>query len=392
MRCGYQSKADLAGGLRAGIGIRVRNSSVDYAFVPRGDFGSSQRLSFTLRFGRQYDELLALRNIEQQYEKGIRYYKKGDLVNAHRQLRNVLLVAPGHELAKEYIARTEIRIDEIQDKNNVKKHLELGKEYFNFNRLGDAQAEFESVLAIDPVNKMAINYAVKIRSALYSVAESLFNRGVKQYYSGEYVLVIETMNKALILVPSHEKAKEYAALAAAKLQKIEQVKLLRLQEEQKARQKRSALVLFNEGMAFYEQGKWENAHKKFSEALVFDPASENSAKYAGLAGSNAAREYIEYGKNAFEEKNYFEAGRFFDKALSCGPKNAEAMKYSVQAKEEISKENSEKAFMCNKEALSAYSRGNKNKAIDLWEKALEFDPSMEEARNSLNRAKKEIAK
>lgn len=391
LRCGYQSKDDLAGGFRAGIGMRVRNASLDYGYVPRGDFGSSHRMSFGFRFGTQYDELLALRKITQQYEKGVKYYKKGDLVNAHRQLRNVLLVAPGHEQAKEYIEKTEMRIDEIQEKNSAEQHMARGIKYFDERKLGDAQAEFESVLSIDRHNRKAAEYMVKIRSVLESLAGSLYNRGVIQYDKGDYTQAVETMEKVLVIMPFHSKADEYIVRAKEEIENVEQTKQDRLEEENKAARQKKAQKLYGEGMSLYGQKKWQDARAKFAEALDADPGHEEAAGHLGLAGKFAAQEYVNRGKKALENGSFAEAGIAFEKALLFEPDNIEALEHSSRAREGLKNENRAKAFICNREALTAYSNGDREKAVELWEKAVQYDPSMEEALNSLNRAKKEIA-
>jgi tetratricopeptide (TPR) repeat protein len=51
--------------------------------------------------------------------------------------------------------------------------------------------------------------------------------------------------------------------------------------------------------------------------------------------------------------------------------------------------NKEKASELNTLALAAYSSGRIDKAIELWKKALEFDPEMQEAKVNLDRAQKE---
>lgn len=57
LRTGYRYRwtdPDLAqlSGLTAGIGLRLSEYQLDYAFVPFGDLGSTHRISFTVRFGQ----------------------------------------------------------------------------------------------------------------------------------------------------------------------------------------------------------------------------------------------------------------------------------------------------------------------------------------------------
>jgi hypothetical protein len=55
LRLGYRyqlQRPDLGGlsDFSAGIGLRNKNMSIDYAFVPLGDLGQTHRISFNLRF------------------------------------------------------------------------------------------------------------------------------------------------------------------------------------------------------------------------------------------------------------------------------------------------------------------------------------------------------
>ena len=55
LRLGYRyqiQRPDLGSlaDFSAGIGLRGKNMSIDYAFVPLGDLGQTHRLSFNLRF------------------------------------------------------------------------------------------------------------------------------------------------------------------------------------------------------------------------------------------------------------------------------------------------------------------------------------------------------
>lgn len=58
LRAGYRSNAPENGGagLSLGAGLKLRSLSLDYAFIPMGDFGSSSRFTLGLRFGPERKE------------------------------------------------------------------------------------------------------------------------------------------------------------------------------------------------------------------------------------------------------------------------------------------------------------------------------------------------
>jgi tetratricopeptide (TPR) repeat protein len=392
LRLGYETKDDLAGGMRAGVGFKAGNLGLDYAFLPRGEFGAGHRLSLTLKLGRDYAGAIALDKIEKQFRRGVRYYGKGDLVNAHGEFRKVLLVAPGHKGAKEYLARSEIRIAEVEDIKGVREHLAAGERYYRQGRLGDAQAEFDSVLAATPGNKEAADYTVKIKAAMKTLAETAFQRGVKQYEGGEYAKSLETMNEVLVLDPEHAGAKEYSSLGGEKLGRVEKLKIKLREDEEKLKAESERAAAYNEGIIHFEQKNWKQAALKFGEAAVRDPSDEKTAEYLARARAMVSAEYLAAAKKAYAGGRLAEALEQLKGSLSYQPGNREAgiLRGEIIARQ--AKDNTEKAFVCNKEALRAYSGGGLGKAIELWKKALELDPGMDEARISLERAEKENRK
>lgn len=50
LRAGYKTDADIGGGFSGGVGIKIMNYSLDYAFAPYGRLGNAQRLSMLLCF------------------------------------------------------------------------------------------------------------------------------------------------------------------------------------------------------------------------------------------------------------------------------------------------------------------------------------------------------
>jgi len=54
LRVGYDGRIDADNGLTAGLGVKISDISVDYAYVPYGNFGNSHRLALTYKFGPKY--------------------------------------------------------------------------------------------------------------------------------------------------------------------------------------------------------------------------------------------------------------------------------------------------------------------------------------------------
>lgn len=54
LRAGYDGRIDAGSSLTAGLGIRVADVTIDYAYVPFGRLGNSHRLGLTYQFGPRY--------------------------------------------------------------------------------------------------------------------------------------------------------------------------------------------------------------------------------------------------------------------------------------------------------------------------------------------------
>jgi hypothetical protein len=54
LRVGYDGRIDADNGLTAGLGVKVADFAVDYAYVPFGRLGNSHRLGLTYQFGPRY--------------------------------------------------------------------------------------------------------------------------------------------------------------------------------------------------------------------------------------------------------------------------------------------------------------------------------------------------
>ena len=50
LRAGYRTGQDIGSGISYGAGLKIGNTNIDYAYVPYGDLGTTQRISLKIRF------------------------------------------------------------------------------------------------------------------------------------------------------------------------------------------------------------------------------------------------------------------------------------------------------------------------------------------------------
>ncbi|MBN1621958.1 MAG: PorV/PorQ family protein [Endomicrobiales bacterium] len=391
LRFGYQSKDDLASGVRGGIGFRAKSLDFDYALLPRGDFGNSHRISVTFRFGMKYDDILAVKRLEQQYERGVKYYERGDMINAYREFKGILSIAPGHKKAQEYLAKTELRVEEIQMKEGIAEHLKSGEKYFHKNNLSDAQSEFEAILAVDANHKEAKMYIQKIRESLKGISDSIFRRGLAYYEAGEYNNAIKEMNKVLTFDPDYTKAREYIGLSEEKIQRLEELRKQRLAEEEERMKEKRANLVYAKAMELYEKKDWKQSFNQFQEVLSIDSGHKNAKRYLAEVKSNLAAEHFDIGKKAYDKKELETALKNFNEVVKYDSGHKEARQLIDKIVPELKKQNQAKAMEYNKQGLVAYAQGKLQEAIKLWKEAVKLDPSLEEARSNIKRAEKELS-
>jgi hypothetical protein len=113
LRAGYAGTSDESNGLRAGIGIKVKDFSFDYAYSPYGDLGMTNRYELTCRFGAvrpllSPEERAILRRGKQALREG-RYDESVMLFNSLVELEPTY--KPVRKLIKEAM-----RNYEVQDK------------------------------------------------------------------------------------------------------------------------------------------------------------------------------------------------------------------------------------------------------------------------------------
>ncbi|MCB4790541.1 MAG: PorV/PorQ family protein [Elusimicrobia bacterium] len=392
LRAGYQSKDDVSDSLRTGLGLRVKSVDIDYAFVSRGDFDVSQRISFTFRFGMKYDDNLIVKKIDKEFEEGEKCFKQGDMVGAYHRFKNILLVAPGHKRAQEYLAKTELKIEEVQISRNIEEHFVSGEKYFMEDNLSDAQAEFESILAVDRSHQGSKEYIVKIKAKLKAISDSLFRRGVAFYETGDYENTIREMNKVLTFDTEHEKAKEYIRLANEKIKRLEVLKKQQADEEEQRKAEKKVQAVLSQAIELYNQKKMNEALSMFKGVIEIDSKNKQAQQYITNIKKSIAADLYQRAQEFYNAKDLEKAAKYCNDALDVYPNDKESQQLLDKINPVLNKEKLAKAEEYNKKGLVAYSEGKIEAAINYWSMALNFSPNYEEAKANIKRAQKELEK
>ena len=381
LRAGFKSKDDLSSGLRLGIGIGGKNLVVDYSWLSRGDFENSHRMSATLRFGREYEESMIEKDIKEHFEQGKKYFYNGQILKAHREFKNILLVSPGHKGARDFMSRIEVSVEEVEVAKDIANFFSLGEKYYKKGDLISARAMFEDIIALNTDHQGAKDYINRIEQRFGEVVNSIFARGVSYYEQANYSNALEEMKKVLSLNPEHQEAKEYITLIENKQRELEKIKFALKKKQEEERKNRKISAYLKKGLTYYQRKQWTKAIKSFNEALVLAPDHKAALEHTVIC-------YYEQGLILHGQDKLLEALHTFNNVLRLNPEHEQAQEEILRINEECR----EKAEEYNRKGLVEYTKGNLKEAIEAWENALLFHPDLETAQKNLERARKEMNK
>jgi tetratricopeptide (TPR) repeat protein len=379
LRGGYKSEDDLANGLRLGGGVTGKNLRIDYAWMPRGDFDTSHRFSMSLRLGRKYDENKIQQNIREHFETGKKYFDSGRYLKAYRIFKDVLMVAPRHRGAQDFITRIELSVEDAEVSREIESELSRGKKLYADEDLTGARSAFELALALNPDCSEAKEYIKNIDDRFKKVVGAFMSRGIAYFDKADYDSAMKEMDRVLALDPENDEAQKYAGLIKEK-----QDELIRIKQELKRKQearilKRKITNYLTHGKDYIKKKQWKDAAKYYKKVLAISP---NNAD----AKQNMANLYYNLGVDKKQKNDMLEAMEYVNKALEFNPELEKAGK----AKSDIRTKLNEQAEELNRKGLIEYSNGNLKNASECWEKAIKYNPDMASARENLKRVKKEI--
>jgi len=208
--------------------------------------------------------------INQHFKLGLKYYSNNDYILARAEWRHVLELDPANEKAKEYLAKTEEKLNE-----QISIHRLKAKELERKGMLTAALSEWNLVRMIDPENAEAVEATKRIDSKLEKLRKQyqatstklksveLFESALKLYSSGDFKGAIDKLKELLKINPGHEEAKKLLARA--------QRKITPLAPEEKKRIKE----LYISGMKEFTQDNYRKAIEYWKRILDIDPDNES---------------------------------------------------------------------------------------------------------------------
>jgi len=365
-----------------GFGLDFQDIRVELGYG-NGEF----LLSTLFRIGRREERRIAeiyARFKEKEYStarsylsQGKEFYNQGRYKDALNAFDLSLLWDPANKEAQYWYDR----VEREENLRKINRLLLSGKRYYKEHNYVDAMAVFDSILQIDSTNAEALSYKEKSlkefsiyisQDPKYSPdVDTLFKKGLKSYSKGDYSSALKHWRDIKRYNPESKRADEY--IRRTKLKIAERVA--------------SGLIAIKK---YEKEKKWRKALLECKRLLKLAPGNERLLKerdYIQREIEKLIRYHLQLGISRFGRGALWEAEKEFAIVLLYQPNNQEAKSYMEKIRKRTKREDAERLYMAG---IEAYTKGEYELSIKLWEKVLEIKPDYPNAKKNIERAKRKL--
>jgi tetratricopeptide (TPR) repeat protein len=386
LRVGYNGISNFVGnGISYGMGLQFTQWNIDYAYVPYGDLGNTNRVSVGIRFGQALQMQVADEQVEQTYQQAQRQLALGKPVEAYSTLTGLLQIAPWYKPAVALKAKIEQQFDEMSaSKNKARLAAEIADKFteakiaFDRDELVDAKKGFETILLLDPDHVGSKVYLERIQNRYASLAQASFKQGMDYYAAGDYAKAKVAFEKTLTINPDHLDAK-------AQLQKTDDLLVDSSRRQLEMERLAGAAEAYKTGLALYQKNDLEGALVKFQEVQAKVPEYEEVGRYLNLTKSTLASILFDQSQVNFDNGQLSDAVKKLKRAIELNPSDARLSPALEVAQRDLGIKNAEESKALYKDGLQSYLSGQTQKAEQTWRKALELDSTNEDALQALSK-------
>lgn len=349
-----------------GLGVGYRNYGLDYAFQSKDEVGSSQAFTFNASFGSTLDERRA--EIEAQraeeekalirrtFETRVAAVRKrakeaeakGDWSGALNQWQIVLEYVPDDEeatrsaaLARERVlAEQAAQVRDVENQAVVRTRFAQGLDKFNENDLLGARTEWQAILAVDPQHEGARDYLAQTQKRIDERVAVHVARANQLERENKLTEAIAEWNNVQQYNPDDPEAKVAIARMRARIESVSQ-------DYQATQRKLRTVTLYNDALQMYNAGQYNDAMKNLSELLSLQPDHADARKLQALAKRKTTpmtdaekakiREHYLAGMQHFSKDEYAKAIAVWEKILEIDPTNASVQRSIDEARERLRK-------------------------------------------------------
>jgi len=392
LRAGYNGNSDFVGnGITYGMGLQFTQWNLDYAFVPFGDLGDTNRVSVGIRFGRAAELHSAEAQVDEAYDRARSLLAHGHGVQAYSNVIDLLLIAPWHKPSVELKTKIEKRFTEMEKSRNktemeteIATHFTQAKASFDRDELIEAKKGFTTIMALQPDHVSAKVYLDRIKNRYESLANDSFQQGMDYFAKGEYGQAKIMFEKTLTIDESHDDAR----VQLAKTEQLIEDRSKRIEEIQRLA---GAADSYRQGLKLFNDKDWEKALERFKEVQSMVPDYQEVTRYYNLTVKTYSKELFENSKGHIERGELNEAKEKLSKAKELSPDNEQIWSALKVVERDLSINNARESKRLYRDGLEAYLAGKTDKAEKLWKEALELDNSNEDALKALSKLEEQKA-
>ncbi|MBL0059344.1 MAG: PorV/PorQ family protein [Elusimicrobia bacterium] len=325
-RAGAETLTFSDGALVLGAGVEMGSFKLNYAFIPHGSLGDSNRFDIGVAFGGEQPEEIRQRELLAEARAQV---AEGKLVKARETIDELLVLSPGLHAARELDREVKGRFSE----------------------------------SIDP--------------------ETLFNLGFFAYSKGDYERAVDFFRKLLVIEPDHAEAKAWLAKSeeiatADRVKRVkEQVDRVRQRERgDNLRQAREKMV----------RGEWLTALEQWRRVQVLGGDSPSvKASIAQCREGLYAQGLAAQGHGDTEA-----ALTLFRAVQEGGAPYKDSDRRISSMEAELKKERLSQASELYIQGLAAYKGGDLVRARDLFQSSLDAVADDKTTRRALERVEEEL--
>lgn len=281
-------------------------------------------------------------------DKGRKEMGEEKFEDALKSWDEILSFYPKDSEAIEGRRRSKLAIDNRLKFEKIKSFLVKGKELYLETKYLQARLEFTQVLSIDPDNREARDFMEQIDDKLQEKrlkeqrlqqAEDFYQAGLLDIKNNRFDQAQESFSSALAMIDNYRDSKaRIAAIPGLKKEFLERQRLERLQR---------VVFEFQNGMLAFSETRYRDAISAFEKTLQLDPKNTLAKRYIERAKDaqrqveeesvdefspyyNIVKSLAVSGKRLFEQGNFSESRKKWDKILELFPKNRQAIEYALK--------------------------------------------------------------
>jgi len=152
LRGGYKITGYDLGSFTAGTGFHIKNFDIDYAWAQYGDLNNTHRVTLTLRFGMEKQEIMEV-DAGQLFSEAVEYYRDMKYDEAIACLKKLLKVDRAYPDAKSYLEKAQ-RMKKMPEKMRISTYKRecwtRVEGFWNRKDWALAAKELKRILKVDP--------------------------------------------------------------------------------------------------------------------------------------------------------------------------------------------------------------------------------------------------